>query len=274
MLGEDVPALQHGQNNGTLDAVKTGMLEGIYTSAASLSAMDKWQTVVSQNLSASNVAGFKKVDFAIESDPKKKTQFVQEEFGGARDTGFMPMRTTSINFSNGDHKPTGKITDFAIEGDGFFQVRGADGNPLYTRDGEFQFNQNNTLVTKDGLEVVGDDGPITYDPEQGAFTVARDGTITQGDNAVGRLAVFEIEDTKVLTRVNGGYYEAPADLIPQPIEEMGVVQGSIETSNVAPMAELVSMIAISRAYEASQRAMRSHDDLVSKAISSLGTPTA
>lgn len=198
--GEVSPAL----GNGTVDATKSVMLEGIYTNAASLSAMEKWQSVVSQNIAASNVAGFKKTDFAIESDPKKKTQFVQDEFGGAKNTGFMPTRTTSINFSNGDHKPTGKPTDFAIDGDGFFQVRGADGQPLFTRDGEFQFNQNNTLVTKDGLEVVGDDGPITYDPEQGAFTVARDGTITQGDNAIGRLSVYEIENPKLLTRVSAG----------------------------------------------------------------------
>lgn len=250
------------------------MVEGIYTNAASLSALERWQSVVSQNLAASNVAGFKKMDFAIENDDKKKTQYVQNEFGGTRHTGNMPTRTTSINFANGDHKPTGKPTDFAIDGDGFFQIQGADGNPLYTRDGEFHFNQNNTLVTKDGLQVVGADGPITIDPEQGAFTVARDGTITQGDNAIGQLSLYDPGDTDQLTRVEGGYFEAPQGVNPQALDGVALIQGSIEASNVAPMAELVSMIAISRAYEASQRAMRSHDDLISKAISSLGTPTA
>ena len=260
--------------DGTVDATNEGMVEGIYSNAASLSALEKWQSVVSQNLAASNVAGFKKMDFAIETDDQKMMEYAQKDFGGAQHTGHMPTRTTSINFSNGDHKPTGKPTDFAIDGDGFFQVRGDDGNPLFTRDGEFHFNQNNTLVTKDGLEVVGAEGPITIDPEQGAFTVARDGTITQGDNAIGRLALYEIEDTDALTRVNGGYFEGPAGQNPQALEEMALIQGSIEASNVAPMAEMVSMIAISRAYEASQRAMRSHDDLISKAISSLGSPTA
>lgn len=262
------------KRNGTLDAVKEGMVEGIYNNAASLSNLEKWQSVISQNLAASNVAGFKKLDFAIETDDKKKTQYTQGDFGGTRHTGLLTTRTSSINFANGDHKQTGKNTDFAIDGNGFFQIRGADGNPLFTRDGEFHFNQNNTLVTKNGLEVVGDDGPITVDPEQGAFTVARDGTITQGDNAIGRLALYEIEDTKALTRVEGGYFEAPADIVPEALEEASLYQGSIESSNVAPMAEMVSLIAVSRAYEASQRALRSHDDLISKAISSLGSPTA
>ena len=53
-----------------------------------------------------------------------------------------------------------------------------------------------------------------------------------------------------------------------------MTQGAIEASNVAPMAEMVNMIAVSRAYEAAQRAMTSHDDLISKAIGTLGTPTA
>jgi flagellar basal-body rod protein FlgF len=250
------------------------MVEGIYNNAASLTALERWQSVISQNLAASNVAGFKKMDFAIETDDEKKTQYAQEEFGGLRHTGHMPSRTTSINFSNGDHKPTGKPTDFAIDGDGFFQIRGADGQPLFTRDGEFHFNQNNTLVTKNGLEVVGDAGPIVLDPEQGAFTVARDGTISQGDNAIGRLALYEIEDTAGLTRVEGGYFQAPEGVNPAALEEFSVLQGVIEGSNVVPMAELVSLIAVSRAYEASQRAMRSHDDLITKAINSLGTPNA
>jgi flagellar basal body rod protein FlgG len=40
------------------------------------------------------------------------------------------------------------------------------------------------------------------------------------------------------------------------------------------MSEMVNLIAVSRAYEAAQRAMTSHDDLISKAIGTLGTPTA
>jgi flagellar basal body rod protein FlgG len=53
-----------------------------------------------------------------------------------------------------------------------------------------------------------------------------------------------------------------------------VVQGAIESSNVLPMEELVSLIQVARAYEASQRSMLSHDDLISKAINSLGSTTA
>ena len=58
------------------------------------------------------------------------------------------------------------------------------------------------------------------------------------------------------------------------VEDGQVVQGAIESSNVLPMEELVSLIQVARAYEASQRSMLSHDDLISKAINSLGSTTA
>ena len=60
----------------------------------------------------------------------------------------------------------------------------------------------------------------------------------------------------------------------RPLERIVVTQGAIEASNVTPMSEMVNLIAVSRAYEAAQRAMTSLDDLISKAIGTLGTPTA
>ena len=54
------------------------------------------------------------------------------------------------------------------------------------------------------------------------------------------------------------------------MENVQMSQGAIESSNVTPMAELVNLIAVSRAYEASQKSITSHDDLISKAINSLG----
>jgi flagellar basal body rod protein FlgG len=249
------------------------MVEGIYNNAASLTALEKWQAAITQNLVSSKVAGFKKSNFAIESDEKVKTNYNPQQ-NAARHTGGLPVRTTSINFTPGEIEQTQKPTDVAIDGPGFFQIQGADGNNLYTRNGEFQFNNENTLVTRHGLQVLGDGGPITIDPEQGAVTIAKDGTISQGNNLLGRLQLFNFEDPQGLIRVEGGYFEAPEGTNPEALEDGELVQGAIESSNVLPMEELVSLIQVARAYEASQRSMLSHDDLVAKAINSLGSTTA
>ena len=66
------------------------------------------------------------------------------------------------------------------------------------------------------------------------------------------------------------FFEAPEGANPQALEQVAITQGAIEASNVMPMTELVNLIAVSRAYEAAQRSVTSHDDLISKAINSLG----
>ena len=54
----------------------------------------------------------------------------------------------------------------------------------------------------------------------------------------------------------------------------GLKMEKIESSDVTPMSEMVNLIAVSRAYESAQRAMTSLDDLIAKAIGTLGTTTA
>ena len=118
--------------------------------------------------------------------------------------------------------------------------------------------------------MLGDGGPITVNPEQGELSVARDGSISQAGNVLGRLNLYDFDDPDQLTRVEGGFFEAPEGANPQALEQVAITQGAIEASNVMPMTELVNLIAVSRAYEAAQRSVTSHDDLISKAINSLG----
>ena len=125
--------------------VKRTMIEGIYTAAASLSTLEKWQASISQNLASSSVAGFKKSNFAVETDDKLKPQYAPDGLSAARHTGGMPTQKTSVNFSPGDITATGKGTDLAIDGPGFFQIKGADDKNLYTRDGEFHFNSERQI---------------------------------------------------------------------------------------------------------------------------------
>ena len=73
------------------------MIEGIYNNAASLTTLEKWQASITQNLVASKVAGFKKSNFAIESDDRVKTSYNPEQ-SAAQHTGGLPVRTTRVSF--------------------------------------------------------------------------------------------------------------------------------------------------------------------------------
>lgn len=247
---------------------------GIYKSAASLAALEKWQAVISQNLAASSVPGFKKTDlsFSVEKNDKIKSapggQFSQAL------RGEMPQTSARINLTPGEMRQTGDEFDFAIQGSGFFQVQQADGSLGYTRDGEFHLSPQKTLVTKQNLPVMGEGGPITFKTGAGSVSINADGLITQGSENIGKLPVYDLPDGQNLKRAGNGLL-APADgAQPERIEKPQLVNGALENSNVSALNEMVNLIAVSRAYEASQKILQSHDENSDKAIQTLGNPTA
>ena len=62
------------------------------------------------------------------------------------------MRTAAIRnlHIQGALTQTGNRLDLALDGRGWFQIIGADGETLYTRAGAFNTNANGEIVTLDG----------------------------------------------------------------------------------------------------------------------------
>ena len=54
------------------------------------------------------------------------------------------------------------------------------------------------------------------------------------------------------------------------LEKPEILGGSLESSNVQPLQEMVSMITVSRAYEANQKLINTEDDILAKGIQTLG----
>ncbi len=241
---------------------------GLYQGAASLSALERWQEVISQNISAASVPGFKKTEATFES-----------ALGGAisekGSRAVMPSAVMRINMQPGELRTTGNEFDFAIQGGGFFQIQRPGGQTGYTRDGEFHVNPERTLVNKLGFPVLGDDGPITLKPGGGRVSITAEGDIVQGDTVVGKIAVSEFADPSTLQRIGPGLL-APAsgNVRPTAVERPAVLSGTLESGNVSALQEMVNLVELSRAYEASQRVMMADDESADKAIQALGNPTS
>ena len=248
---------------------------GIYKGAAALGAYDKWQEILSQNLAAGSVPGYKKSEISFDSvseDGSKRNLRTHSSDGSP---GVMPKASATINFSPGEVRRTGADYDFAIQGDGFFQIQRPNGEMGYTRDGQFQLKSDRTLITSSGLTVMGESGPIVFPEGAGAISINADGMIYQGEEPVAKLAVYRFEDLEKLRRVSDGLM-APPDKAnqPAPVEKPAILSGYLEQSNVSPLTEMVNLIAVSRAYEACQKVIQSHDEESDKAIQVLGNPTA
>ena len=229
-----------------------------------MQALEQWQAAVSQNLAASTVPGYKKVDVDFDAVLDAQT--------GQNTTSPMPQANLRRDFSQGELRATGLPENLAIQGQGYFQVQDTDGKPAYTRDGEFHRSSTNTLVTKTGLPVLSQSGaPIQFDPNKGAPMISEDGRITQDETEVGRIGVFKFDEPKA-QQLNGGLVRPESGKAASPVETPKVESGFVEGSNVSPLRSMVELIAVQRAYEANQKAIGAQDQRLSSAIQILGNP--
>jgi len=247
------------------------MIPGIYQGAAAMSALERWQTAITGNLASGSVAGFKKDETSFSSALAGGTKLQPGDRSAAAER-LMPQATSRVSDSQGALRQTGKDLDFAVQGPGYFQIRTPAGGNAFTRNGEFHLDGTGKLVNKQGLEVQSDAGPVNVDIQLGAVTVDRTGQISQGDNVLGKLAVFDLAKSGQLKRSGDGLM-VPADgSTPPRVENPEMLQGYVEESNVVPLQEMVNLISVSRAYEVSQKLITALDQTTHSAIETLGNP--
>jgi flagellar basal body rod protein FlgG len=247
---------------------------GLYQSAASLSALERWQDAVSQNITSAQTAGYRKrtVQFSTELAGKWNLHPTAKHTGPEDEIAVRFARASNgINFQTGETQPTRRELDVAIQGEGFFELKGPGDQKLYTRNGEFRITPERTLVGAGGLEVMTDGGnPVTLLPGGGAVTINRDGTIFQGDTALGKIAVKKFEDPGQLRPSVAGLFVAPQGVEGETVDEPELMQGYLEQSNVQPLREMVDLVLISRAYEANQKVITTSDEQMDKTLRALG----
>jgi flagellar basal body rod protein FlgG len=246
---------------------------GIYQSASALSALERWQDSVAQNITSSQTSGYRKrtINFSTQTGGELHTD-TKARLG--RDQGMpmvFPKVNQGINFITGETQPTRRELDVAIQGEGFFEISMPDGSKAYTRSGEFRMRADRTLVTPSGHEVMSDGGaPITLQAGGGPVTINRDGAMFQGENSLGKLSVKKFDNTAQLIPLAGGFFVPGQGMEAQNLDEPELLQGYVEGSNVTPLREMVDLVLISRAYEANQKMINTVDDQMQKTLDALG----
>ena len=165
---------------------------------------------------------------------------------------------TYTDYSQGSVRQTGGTYDLALSGSGFFTVSVADKagevHTRYTRDGRFHLTKDGLLVDADGNAVQGQNGNITIDPSSKNVSISATGQITADGELVDTLNIVDFEDYDYLKKYGDTMYE-PVDGATTKDAEGEILQGYTEQSNVNVVREMVDMITITRAYEASQKAV-------------------
>lgn len=254
------------------------MNQALFIAKTGLEAQDMRMSVIANNLANVNTTGFKRDQASfndlmyqnVEQAGAAATQDTNLPSGLSVGTGVRVAGTEKI-FSQGSITRTDNALDMAIDGRGFFQVLQPDGSLAYTRDGSFQLNADGELVTARGQVL---EPGVTIPPDAKSITVGNDGTVSVQlpGNAtatqVGTIELASFANPAGLQAVGDNLLvETTASGAPQTgtpgLDEFGSLQqGSLETSNVNTVEEMVSMIETQRAYEMNSKTISKADEML------------
>lgn len=217
------------------------------------------QAVNNHNLANANTHGFRESMAYAYTEPLRGPVFDSRDY--------VQVANEAIDFSKGALQSTGRDLDIAIQGDGFLAVQAFDGTEGFTRAGDLHIDAQGIMRTANGLQVLGDGGPIAIPPAESVL-IGADGTITirpLGGDARGLAAVERLRlvnpPVADLERGADGLFrrrdgaEQPADA------NVRVVSGMLETSNVNTVAALARMMELTRHYETQVKMMSTADTL-------------
>ena len=254
------------------------MSSPLWIAKTGLEAQHLKMGVIANNLANVSTVGFKR-DRAVFEDLLYQTrrqpgaqssQDTTLPSGLMVGTGVRTVATEKLH-TQGNLTQTERSLDVAVQGRGFFQVLRPDGTMAYTRDGSFHMDAQGQLVTATGYQV---QPAITIPQGAQSVTIGTDGTVSvlmSGDSAptqVGTLQVADFINPAGLQPIGENMFTETVSSGAVQAGTAGqnglgmIMQGSLESSNVNPVEELVSMIETQRAYEMNSKAISSTDQML------------
>lgn len=273
------------------------MLRGLYTAGAGMISQQRKQEMMTNNMANVNTPGYKADQGSLRTFPN---MLIQAKGTDHRISGRSPvigelstgvyMQERTPNFRQGDLMETTNSTDIALlqaqtpidEETGLpamlaFQVQNDEGEPRFTRNGDFTVDSDGFLTMGTGHYVLGVDGdPIEVGNED--FTVNQNGEIFTDDAEevfLGQLDVMLIPNPGLLVKEGNGFlrYDGDEDIVSIVDDEeilYQLQQGYLERSNVDAGQTMTEMMAALRNFEANQKVLQAYDQSLERAVNDIG----
>jgi flagellar basal-body rod protein FlgG len=254
--------------------------------ASGMSAQQTNVEVIANNIANSNTTGFKKsraefsdLLYQIEKGsavPSTSGETLIPE-GGELGMGVKLMSIRNV-IKQGPISQTGNQLDIAINGDGWLQVRSANGETVYTRAGSLNTDANGVVVNSDGLPI---EPQITIPAETVQITINRSGqvfaTLNNGatEQEIGQLNLATFANPAGMRALGGNLFQVTeasgqATVFTPGAGPVGSIeQGYLEESNVDPVQEITELISAQRVFELNSKVIQAADDMagiISKGI--------
>lgn len=156
------------------------MLRSMYSGISGMKANQTKMDVVGNNVANVGTTAFKKSSARFTDALNQTMLHASAPSGGIGGTNpgqvGIGSKVAGIYkyMGQGSLQPTGRVTDMAIDGDGFFVVE-KNGEVAFTRDGSFSLDKDGSLVTADGYRVTDTDGNPIEVPTKVRLLVDADG---------------------------------------------------------------------------------------------------
>ena len=226
------------------------------------------QILEQQATTANNLANVSTTGFRAQLDAFRAVPVVGAQ---SPTRAFVVDSTVGSDFSTGPIQQTGNTLDIAVQGPGWIAVQRPDGSEGYTRDGSLKISENGILQTQSGLDVLGDNGPISIPPDV-RVQIAKDGTVSsvqQGTTPVtstqlGRIKLVNPDESD-LVRNDDGLFSTKDGQPADADANVTIIDGAVEGSNVNVVNEMVNMISLSRQFDMNMQALKNAESNDTKA---------
>jgi flagellar basal-body rod protein FlgF len=124
-----------------------------------------------------------------------------------------------------------------------------------------------------GNRLLGSSGPVEVLGQNGVpgeVRITEKGEVMVNGDIVNKLLITDFEDKHELEKVGNNLFKPNEGVTGESIESKGIVQGFLETSNINPVNEMVNLIDMHRQFEATQKVMRTFDQIAEDAINEVG----
>jgi flagellar basal-body rod protein FlgF len=253
---------------------------GLYLSASGVLTNTYRQDVFANNLANVETPGFKP---DIPSIRQRDPEAIEDNLGfqGANELldrlgGGVLAGRQRINFTQAALRPTGNPLDVALQNKNqFFAIQALDSDTgqamvRLTRDGRFTMNSERELVTQSGKRVLDNsDNPIVLDGP-GVATIAQTGQVLLNGEPVAQLQVANVNNLESLNKIGQGLFAFEGADPRQEVLSPNIKAGYIEASGVDPIAAMMQVVGATKAATGNANMIKYHDQILDRAVNTLG----
>jgi len=259
------------------------IIRGFEAATQGMQALINQNDSTANNVANVNTTGFKKQSLVFKDIYEANIVESTDRGNEVKELGQLSVgsqvQKLTYDFSQGTLNKTGGVFDLGIQGDGFFKIQSSDGGVAYTRNGSFTMNNEGTLVTKDGENVLDDKGKtikiklndvVMHSMDD--LIIGKDGQISLNNElnpiTMQKIGVYDFQNKEDMTCLGGSKFR-PTDATINPelkAEKFDIQQGALEMSNINVVNEMIKTITTSRNYEALSKLVKTNGDTLSNAI--------